>query len=66
MTEKKRKKINAAEAGGLTFSVTQSSESSTVPLYHLFSVSWPVWRFASKMSKPEFFRNFNLILTSGH
>lgn len=63
MTEKE--KINAAEAGGLTFSVTQSTESSAVPGYLLFSVSWPVWRFASKMSKPEFFRNFGLILMSG-
>lgn len=52
MTEKE--KINAAEAGGLAFSVTQSSETSTVPAYLLFSVSWPVWRFTSKMSNPEF------------
>lgn len=62
---REKEQINATEAVGLTFSVTQPMESSTVPGYLLF-FTWPVYRFASKMSKPEFFRNFSLILTSGH
>lgn len=47
-----REEINVAAAGGLAFSVTQSTESSAAPGFFLFSASRPVWRrFASRNFK---------------
>lgn len=38
----KKEKVNVAEAGGLAFSVTRSTESSAAPGFLLFSASWLV------------------------